>query len=42
MLINTSCKLVFEDLNNVVENSRRDRDILVGPRDVLDDRYLDR
>jgi hypothetical protein len=40
-LINASCKFVFENLNNIIQDSGRDRNVLVYPRYVFNNRDFD-
>jgi hypothetical protein len=42
VLINSSSELVPKDLNNLVKDAGRDWDVLLDPRDMFNDRNLDR
>ena len=41
MLVNACCKLLPKDLNDLVEDTSGDRDVLLDPGDMFNNRNLD-
>ena len=41
MFVNTCCELLLEDLDDLIEDASGDRDVLLDPGDMFDDRNLD-